>query len=142
GSVFTEVSVIGHYLADTHPETKLAPPRGTMARLRLDELVSFLATELHKGFLTFTLMPNPGSEAKDWAARRLARRVELLEEMLVRGPYFGGDDFTIADAYAFWALRTFMRVTRQELPPRMAEYLARVGDRPSVRKALDAEEVQ
>ncbi|WP_394831471.1 glutathione S-transferase N-terminal domain-containing protein [Pendulispora rubella] len=139
GALFTEVSVIVHYLADLRPETRLAPPRGTMDRLRLDELVSFIATELHKAFLPFTLMPTPGREAKDWAARRLAHRVALLEERLGRGPYFGGEDFTIADAYAFWALRTFVRVTGQELPARLADYVACVGERPSVREALEAE---
>ncbi|WP_394829173.1 glutathione S-transferase N-terminal domain-containing protein [Pendulispora albinea] len=139
GSLFTEVSVIVQYLADLQPESRLAPPRGTMERLRLDELVSFIATELHKAFLPFTLMPAVGHEAKDWAARRLAQRVGLLEEMLGRGPYFGGDDFTIADAYAFWALRKFVDVTHQELPARLADYVPFVGERPSVRDALAAE---
>jgi glutathione S-transferase len=142
GNLLTEVAVIVHHLADSHPEAKLAPARGTMARVRFDELVHFIATELHKGFAPFTLMPNPGDETKEWARTRLAHRVSLLETALGDKRHFTGDDFTIADAYAFWALRTFKGVTRQDVPASLAEYLVRVGERPSVKAALEAEKAK
>lgn len=139
GTRLTEAAVIVHYLADSHPDAKLAPPRGTPARLRFDELVHFIASELHKGFAPFTLMPNPGEETKEWARRRLAQRVALLETVLGKDRYFGGEDFTIADAYAFWAVRTFKKVTQQEIPAALTEYVNRAGERPAVKAALEAE---
>lgn len=139
GSILTELAVILHYIADTYPDAALAPARGTRERLRFDERVHFVATELHKAFLPFTIMPNAGAEAKTWAKERLHKRIALLAGDLGDHPFFGGERFTILDAYAFWAVGTYRRLTQAELPPNLATYLERVRARPSVKAALDAE---
>lgn len=139
GSILTELAVILHYVADTYPDAALAPARGTSERLRLDERIHFVATELHKGFAPFTIMPNAGAEAKAWAKDRLGKRIALLAADLGDRPWFGGERFTVLDAYAFWAVKNYSRLTHAELPPNLAAYLERVGARPSVKTALDAE---
>ena len=42
----TETIVISSYLADQHPESGLIPARGTMERVRMDQLLTFIATEI------------------------------------------------------------------------------------------------
>src|SRR4051794_28000382 len=44
GTRLTELAVIIRYLADTHPDSKLAPPPtpGALERVRFDELLNFL----------------------------------------------------------------------------------------------------
>src|SRR6185369_6292866 len=49
GQVLTEGAVMLQYIADLAPETHLLPPAGTMERLRVQECLHFIATELHKG---------------------------------------------------------------------------------------------
>jgi len=138
GSLLTETAVILHYVADTWQEAGLAPRHG-LERLRFDELLQFIATELHKGFAPFTLMPNPSEETKRWAADRLAARVALLAATLGDREFIQGTSFTVADAYAFFALRTYSALLKAELPASLAAYLKRLSERPSVRAALQAE---
>jgi glutathione S-transferase len=50
GEVLTEGPAIVQYLADLAPAKNLAPAAGTMARVRLQEWLNFISTEVHKGF--------------------------------------------------------------------------------------------
>src|SRR4051794_12568010 len=50
GEVLTEAAVIVQAIADLAPEKRLAPAAGTRERLRLQEWLNYIATELHKGF--------------------------------------------------------------------------------------------
>ncbi|WP_437320759.1 glutathione S-transferase N-terminal domain-containing protein [Sorangium sp. So ce385] len=142
GALLTETAVLLHYIADRWPEARLAPPRGDLVRVRFDERLQFIATELHKGFAPFTLMPNVSEESKRWAAQRLGARVALLAEDLGDRPFFHGDGFTILDAYAYFALRTYRYLLRVELPGALGAYLERLSERPAVRAALAAEGIQ
>src|SRR6185437_8419410 len=38
------------YIADLKPEAKLAPPVGTLERYRMSEWLSYINSEVHKGF--------------------------------------------------------------------------------------------
>lgn len=142
GGVLTETAIVLQYIADTWPEAGLAPRRGGLERVRFDETLHFIATELHKGFAPFTLMPNPGDEAKRWAAQRLTSRVALLGRELGERQLLHGERFTVADAYAFFALRTYRRLIGVELPAALSAYLARLDERPAVVAALAAEGVR
>ena len=50
GQILTECSAILQYIGDKNASLKLTPPAGTLERYRLQEWLSFLSTELHKGF--------------------------------------------------------------------------------------------
>jgi glutathione S-transferase len=139
GEILRETATILRYLADRHPERGLVPAPGTRERLRLDELLNFVATELHKGVAPFTIMRQPSEESKTWAAERLVARLDVLEQQLGDRTYFIGDQFTIADAYVFWAARNAAHFTKRPLPPRLAAFVARIGERPSVLAAEEAE---
>ncbi|MDC0716402.1 glutathione S-transferase N-terminal domain-containing protein [Nannocystis bainbridge] len=139
GEVLTETAVLLQYVADTWPEAGLAPLHGGLERVRFDERLIFIATELHKGFAPFTIMPNAGDEAKRWASQRLTARVELLARDLGERPFFHGDAFTVLDAYAFFALRVYPKLFAAELPANLAAFQARVAARPAVVAAFAAE---
>ncbi len=139
GTVLGETATIVRYLADAYPERRLAPEPGTQERLRLEELLVFIATELHKGVAPFTIMRNPSEDSKAWAAERLAARIDLLERKLGERPFFVGDRFTIADAYAFWAIRNAAILAKRKLSPQLRAFIERVGARPAVLAAEAAE---
>ena len=50
GELLTEGPAIVQYLADLKPETGLAPANGTTARYRLQEMLGYINSELHKSY--------------------------------------------------------------------------------------------
>ncbi len=143
GELITECSVILQFLADSRPAANLAPPNGTMGRVRLQETLNFIATELHKGFSPL-FQPTANDEFKSaWRQNRLAVRLEVFSKMLADKPYLMGDAFSVADAYGFYVLNTWLvsPVLKGDLTawPKLAEYHARLKERPSVRKSLEVE---
>src|SRR5882757_6876797 len=48
GEVLTEGPAIVQYLADQKPASKLAPAAGTLERYRLQEMLGYLNSEIHK----------------------------------------------------------------------------------------------
>ena len=112
---------------------------GTFERVRFEELLHFVSTELHKGFAPFSMMPNVGEESLAWAKNRLASRVEILRTQLDDRQFIFGDSFTIADAYTFWALRAYGFLTRTKLDGTLKEYMARMTEWPSIKETVDLE---
>ena len=139
GARLTEVSVIIRYLADMHPEKKLAPAFGTFERVRFEELVHFIATEMHKGFGPLTMIPGQTEESLAWTKEKLAARVDILRTQLGDRQFIFGDSFTVADAYAFWALRGYSFLTKTKLEGTLKDYLARMTAWPAIQAAVDFE---
>ncbi len=139
GQLLTEGPAIVQYLADLVPEKRLAPPAGTMERVRLQEWLNFIATELHKGFSPL-YNPRAPEEWKSVARELLAKRIALVAERLTGRDYLMGDAFTVADAYLFTVLNwaAFAKVDLSPWPV-LGAYQARVAARPAVRAALLAE---
>jgi glutathione S-transferase len=140
GQLLTEGAIIVQYIADQKPESRLAPPNGTFERLRLQEWLHFIATELHK---TFGPINNPkaNEDLKESFKERLALRFQILARGLRGKSFLTGETFTIADGYAYYTLRNWRKLvgpTFGDLPA-LAEYFDRVGARPAVKAALAAE---
>jgi glutathione S-transferase len=139
GTRITEGAVIVGYIADHAPDSGLAPAHGTMARVRVDEWMTFITSELHKGFspLFNAAMPD---EAKALARARLGERFAWVESQLEGKTHLTGDHFTIADAYLFTVAR-WGRLVAVDLSgfPRLLGLLERIGARPAVQDAMRAE---
>jgi glutathione S-transferase len=140
GEVLTEGVVIQQYLADLAPKSKLAPARGTRERLRLEEWLGFITTELHKGFSPL-FNPATPDDYKSVAKEGIAKRFDYVEKTLSDGRTFlTGDTLTIADAYLFviagWARYVGIDLARW---PKLSAFVGRVSKRPAVEAALVAE---
>lgn len=139
GALLTEGPAIVQYLADLHPEAKLAPPNGSLARYQLQSWLTYIGTELHKSFTPF-FNPAATAEMKEQARANLERRFALVESELASKSYLMGEDFTVADAYLFtvtsWA--QFLKFDMAAYP-RLLAFQARVAARPAVQRALKAE---
>jgi glutathione S-transferase len=139
GSRLTEGAVIDQYIADRNPAAKLLPPPGSMDRLRTQEWLHFIGTEIHKAF---SPLFNPALPDKDKEAQRkkIATRFDYVERELGDRPYLLGDTFTVADAYLFNMLR-WTAFTEIDLGtwPHLKAFFARVEARPAVKSALEAE---
>lgn len=58
GEVLTEGPAILQYLADLKPESGLAAPNGTWQRVRLQETLNFITTEIHGPWATCSTRPS------------------------------------------------------------------------------------
>ncbi|PWK89901.1 glutathione transferase GstA [Fulvimonas soli] len=139
GQLLTEGPAIVQYLADLKPESGLAPANGTLARYRLQEMLGYINSELHKTYSPLFKPDTPDAtraERKDYLRRRYA----LLEGVLAKQPYLLGEHFTVADAYLF-TVTNWARAVELDLSdfPALGEFQKRVAERPAVRKALEAE---
>ena len=139
GQVLTEGPVIVQYLADLKPEAGLAPRPGSFERYRLQEWLNFLTSEVHKGFSPL-FKPNTPEEYKKIAKENLGTRFDWLDQQLAGRNYLMGSAFSVADAYLFVLLNWtgFQNIDLKRWP-NLAAFHARVGARPKVQEALQAE---
>ena len=93
GSVLTEVAAIIQYLADQGPGSGLAPANGTMERYRLIEWITFISSEIHKGFGPLW-NPSTPEAVKAAAKEKLATRFAYLDKTLATRPFLTGATFT------------------------------------------------
>ena len=140
GALLTEGAIIVQYIADQKPEKHLAPKSGTKERLKLKEWLHFIATELHKGFGPIN-NPKVNAEAKQFFRERLNSRFEFLTRSLEGKQYLLGDQFSVADGYAYYTLRNLRKLDAAAVDDSkiLKDYFDRVGARPAVREALQAE---
>jgi glutathione S-transferase len=139
GTMLSEGAAIVQYLADHAAERQLAPPAGTIERVRLQEWLSFISSELHKNFSPL-FNPAAGPEWKAAAVAVLARRLAHVAAHLERQPYLLGSSFSVADAYLFTVLNwgQWVKLDLAQWPVLQA-YHARVADRRAVQAAMQQE---
>jgi glutathione S-transferase len=139
GELLTEGVAVSQYLADRKPESGLAPAAGSLARYRLQEMLTYVSSELHKNYgPLFNPASAPELRAEKVAA--LQKRYALIEKQLQGRSYLFGEHFTAADAYLFvvtsWAPK--LKVDLSAFP-NLTAFQARVAARPAVQTALRAE---
>jgi glutathione S-transferase len=139
GERLTEGPAIVQYLADQKPESGLAPKSGTFERYRLQEWLNFLTSEVHKQFSPL-FKPNTPDDYKAIAKQNIATRFDWLDPQLAGKDHLMGRPFTVADAYLF-VLTNWTKPTQIDLSkwPNIQAFQKRVGARPKVKEAMQAE---
>ncbi|WP_443113356.1 glutathione S-transferase N-terminal domain-containing protein [Herbaspirillum seropedicae] len=150
GSLLREGPAIVQYLADLKPEARLAPANGTLERYRLQEWLSFLTSEIHKGFIPLLYARLSGAYGLETVKPKLEQRYAWLDEQLAGRDYLMGD-YTVADAYLYaltqwgqaeWLVPTYQANIHFDGLVNLKAWYLRMRERPAVRKALDAEELR
>ena len=138
GSMLTEGVAIDLWIADQVPAAGLAPRDG-MDRYRMIELLTFIATELHKN-MGGLFVPGLPDATREMITQRLTARLGLIEQQLTGRTWLTGEQFTVADAYLF-TVASWAKWVKFDLSPwpQLGAYLARVAARPAVQAALKAE---
>ncbi len=139
GEVLTEGPAIVQYLADRAPESGLAPANGSFERVRLQEALNYLTSEIHKSYSPL-FRPDVLPAVREDRLAYLAKRYALIERQLEGRKYLLGDRFTVADAYLF-TLSRWARAVKLDLSgfPNLEAFQKRVGSRKAVQEALRAE---
>ena len=139
GTRLREGPAIVQYLADQAPQKNLAPANGTLGRYRLQEWLTFIGTEIHKGFGPL-FAPGTPDAYKPTVLDRLRARLQWVDGELAGKPYLMGEHFTVADAYLFtvtnWAQPVGLDISHLK---NLAAYRERIAARPAVQAAMKAE---
>jgi glutathione S-transferase len=135
-----EGPAIVQYIADQVSASNLAPANGTFERYKLQEWLTFIGTELHKGGFSPLFSPATPADFKPSILERLNSRLQWVEGELAGKQYLMGDQFNVADAYLFtvtnWAPYVALDIS---VLPNLQAYRARVAARPAVIAAMKAE---
>ncbi len=141
GLPLTEASVLVQYIADQKPGGTLLAPAGSMQRVRTQQWLAWISTELHKGFGPLWNPATPQA-VRDATVANLKKKFAELDSHLASRPFIMGDAFSVADAYAYVIMRwtVYHKVDISNLA-NLAAFAKRVEARPSVQTALAAESV-
>ncbi len=140
GEILTEGPAIVQYLADRRPDAGLVPAAGTLERYRVQELLGYINSELHKSYSPL-FNPKSTPEVRQEKQDYLRKRYGLVEKALAGKAYLSpGDRFGVADAYLF-TVTNWARMVKLDLAdfPNLGAFQERVAARPAVRAAMTAE---
>jgi stringent starvation protein A len=123
--VLAESAVIDEYLEERYPEPALWP--ADPAERALGRLLVYRFDELGRPYYALR-------RGDDGARERLDAQLAGLAALLERRPFLSGREFGLVDvAYVPWILRARERMEVSLEPfPALAEWLARLAERPSV----------
>jgi glutathione S-transferase len=139
GQVLTEGPAIVQYIADRKPDSGLVPAMGTLERYRMQEMLGYINSEIHKAY---SPLFNPATPAATVEERKayLKKRYKLIDERLAGREYLFGDKFSAADAYLF-TVTNWAGYVKLDLSgfANLTAFQKRVSARPAVQEAMRAE---
>ena len=140
GSRHTEVAALLQYVADLAPASGLIPPVGSRERFEVLQWLTFISSELHKGFSPWLFHKETADSTRKAVKDKLKLRIADVDARLQGGDWLVGRGFTVADAYAFvilsWAPMVGMSLAAW---PNVLAWLERVRSREAVQAVLRAE---
>lgn len=139
GEIILEGPAIVQYLADLKPDKGLSP-RDARERRRLQSLLNFVSTEVHKPMAQ--MFAPAYSQVKDALHKHVAARLDWISTRF-EGDYLTGNTLSIADAYLFvclnWSQWLGVDLSRW---PQLEAFMRRTIARPRVLEALKAEDLE
>jgi glutathione S-transferase len=134
-----EGPAIVQWIADQVPEKQLAPSPDSLDRYRLQEWLTFIGTELHKQ-VSPLVNPAMPEAAKALFRQKFVQRLAFVDRHLADRDHLLGARFSVADGYLYtvarWAAPLELDISHLT---NLAAFMARVGARPAVQRALQAE---
>ncbi|MEP3429100.1 MAG: glutathione binding-like protein [Roseibium sp.] len=140
GNILTENVAVLHWLSEQFP-TLAAGQGQSLDKFRTLELLSFVSSELHKGFSPYFSGKSFSEERQAENMKKLRAKITQFEKLLAEGSDFLlGDRLTVADAYAFVVLNwaNFLSISLADWPKTEA-YVARIMARPATQQTLREE---
>jgi glutathione S-transferase len=138
GRILTENAAILQFIGDQAEPSTLVPVPASADRYRVQEALSFVGTELHKGILYPLFQPQTPDEVKEHVRSLAPRILDQLDHMLQDATWITGDDFTVADCYLIWTIY-LLKLSEFDLSENIIAYYKRAKNRASVEQALGAE---
>lgn len=141
--VLTETPAILQYVAQTHPQAKLAPLDDPFLLGKVNEFNSYICSTVHVAHAHKRRAARWADDEQAQAAmagkaqRNMADCFELIEREMLKGPWVLGEQFSICDPYLFtlagWLPGHGIDLARY---PKVAAHHARLQQDERVRKVL------
>jgi glutathione S-transferase len=144
--VLTETPAILAFVAQTHPQAKLAPLDDPFAFAQVQAFNSYLCSTVHvahahrmRGY-RWADEPEAIAAMQRKVPQSVAECFDLIEREMLAGPYVMGERYTICDPYLF-TLAQWMEADGVDPArfPKVKEHRARIAERPAVKRALAGE---
>jgi glutathione S-transferase len=100
GTVLNEGTAVLQFIADQKPEAKLAAPYGTVERYKLMNALNHIASEVHTRIGGLFLATDA---TREFLLKRANDKLAYLDKE-IKGQFYVGDHFTIADSYLYVVL--------------------------------------
>ncbi len=139
GVVLNEGVAIMQYLADKAPDSKLVPINGSFERYKLQSMLTFINSELHK-MIGGLFNPALTDSAREAVIARIGTRLNTFSEQLGDDKYAVNNEYSVADAYLFTVLG-WLKMFKIDINqwPKLAAHSAMMFQRPAVQAAMKAE---
>jgi glutathione S-transferase len=141
--ILTETPAILAFIAQTHPDKKLAPLGDAFAFAQVQAFNSYLCSTVHVAHAH-------GRRGARWAddqgaitamqrkvPQTMADCYSLIEKSMIKGPWVMGASYTICDPYLY-TISTWLKGDQVDIGqfPKVRDHFAAMNERPSVREAL------
>lgn len=137
GEVVTESAAILTWLAEQHPQARLAPLPDDPGRAQFLRWMSFVSSAIYSLYWVkddpARLVPDPAGHAalEQRVLDRIAECWGIMESQVTPGRYLLGDELSVLDLYVAVVSRFRPRRKRfYEVAPRMGEVMRRVDEDP------------
>jgi glutathione S-transferase len=141
--VLTETPAMLAYIAQTHPEAKLAPLDDAFAFAQVQSINSYLCSTVHVAHAH--KMRGGRWATEDTSFADMKRKVPetmgacfaLIERKMLRGPWVMGEQYTICDPYLY-TIASWLEGDGVEMAklPKVADHFKRMAERPAVKKVM------
>ncbi|MEJ8836443.1 glutathione S-transferase family protein [Ramlibacter sp. AN1133] len=144
--VLTETPALLQYIAQAHPEAKLAPLDDIFQLAKMNEFNTYLCSTVHvahahgaRGY-RWTDDPQAIEAMKKKVPQTMGDCFELIEAQMFHGPWVLGERFSTSDVYLYTLTRWLQgdQVDVQRFP-KVADHLRRMDAQPQVQKVLAAQ---
>lgn len=142
--ILTETPAILAYIAQTHPEAKLAPFDDAFAFAKVQAFNAYICATVHVAHAhrlrgsRWASEPSSIEDMKRKVPDSVGGVVDVIEAGLEDGKWVMGDTYTICDPYLYLATRW---LDGDGVPadrhPKARAHMARMNERASVKKALE-----
>jgi glutathione S-transferase len=137
--VLNEGVAILQYIADKSPDSKLVPDNGSFERYKLQSMLTFINSELHK-MIGGLFNPSLTDEAKQAVIARIETRLNTFSDQLGDDKFAVNNQYSVADAYLFTVMN-WLKMFKIDINrwPKLAAHSAMMFQRPAVQAAMKAE---
>jgi len=137
GKILTETAAMIQYIADLKPEKKLIPTFGTWDRYLCQQWLSFIATEVHKGYGVL-FYDNIPEAARLSGRKRLESRFDHIDKQLANVDFILNNKISIIDFYLCnllnWTPEVQIDINQW---PNLSRYYKNLFQRPSIKMAFE-----
>lgn len=144
--IITETPAILVYIAQTHPQAKLAPLDDPFALAKMQAFNSYLCSTVHVAHAhqrrgkRWANLDASIADMQSKVQENMTACFELIEREMFAGPWVMGSDYSVADGYLY-TIELWLEGDKVDIArfPKVHDHFQRMSARPAVQKVLAEE---